>query len=243
MADTNNTTTFQPPYMSWTTFDGILENFRAAGMPEQIDRSVLRGKSGGDQAQFLRAAHAFGLIGEDGTPTDRMRALVLEPERRPEILREILTECYPEVVALGASATAQQLHDRFRALGIEGADTLRKAEAFYLNAARIAEIQLSSYFPSTRPGAGGRRTGTRRKPAAKQSPPSGNDAEKVTPPRDPLAGLHPAIVTLVQSLPSFEGVEGKPEFSTVERKAWFAYAQATFNLIYALPDGDSGEAD
>jgi hypothetical protein len=53
-----------------------------------------------------------------------------------------------------------------------------------------------------------------------------------------LQGLHPAIVTLVKSLPEFDSPAEKPEFSTADRDAWFAYAKATFNLIYSLPEGD-----
>ena len=62
-------------------------------------------------------------------------------------------------------------------------------------------------------------------------------------PKSPFEGLHPAVVTLVKELPEFNDSEEKPEFSTAKRKAWFAYADATFNLIYALPEGDAGGVD
>ena len=230
-------TAFQPPYMAWSTFENILEDFRTVGLPGRIDRSVLRGKSGGDQSQFIRAAQRFGLISDDGVPTARMQTLVREPERRPEPIRTILTECYGDVVALGTDATPQQLHEAFRAFGIEG-DTVRKAEAFYLNAARLAEIPLSPHFAATRPGAGGRR-GARRKPAATKSQNNAGNSEQSAP-AAPFGGLHPAVVTLVQALPSASPEAGKPVFSNAEREAWFAYAKATFNLIYALPEGDAG---
>lgn len=229
---------FQPPYLSWSTFQGILDQLKAGGIPDKIDRSVLVGKSGGDQSQFLRTCRQFGLMDPDTEqPTQRMRDLVNADDRGP-LLKQILEENYPTVVTLGGGATQQMLEDKFRDFGIEG-DTVRKAIAFYLNAAKQTDIELSDRFKSTRPGAGGRRKRNTRK-AANGSGDGGTRTPET--PRDDsgLRGLHPAILTLVKSLPEFETPVEKPEFSTADREAWFAYAKATFNLIYALPDGDSG---
>lgn len=234
MPDETTTESFQPPYMSWATFESIIDGLAALGMPDQVDRSVMGSRSGGDQSQFLRAARHFGLIDADGRPTDRLRVYAAQPERRPEMLREILNERYADVIALGTGATQQQLIDQFRAFGIEG-DTVRKAIAFYLSAARQAEIPLSPRFKSTRPGAGGRKAGTRR--AARRDGTESED-EQPQPPKPPEPDMHPAIRTLVQELPEFDGSGSKPEFPSAARKAWFAYAEATFNLIYKLPEGD-----
>lgn len=233
---TDTETHFNPIYMSWSTFDNTIDGFRAVGLPEQIDRSVLRSRSGGDQTQFLRAAASFGFIEEDGTPTARFRQYVEEPESRPAIMREVLNECYPNVVGLSANATSQQLTDQFRSFGIEG-DTVRKAIAFYLNAARFAELPLSPHFKITRPGAGGRKS-TRRSSSRK---PTEEEPPRDTPPSpDPFKDLHPAIVTMVQSLPAFTDTATKPVFPDAEREAWFAYAKATFDLIYSRPEGKPG---
>lgn len=232
-------TAFQPPYMSWATFESIVEQFRAVGLPAQIDRSVLRSRSGGDQSQFLRAASGFGFIDGNGAPTERFREYVRDQDARPRIMQEVLRETYPSVVSLPADATPQMLNEQFRALGVEG-DTARKAIAFYLNAARFADVPLSPHFKATRPGAGGRKGRRQSVKTAKGG--SGDDAElPPLPPPSPLSGLHPAIVTLVGALPP-ASMDGKPEFPQAERDAWFAYAQATFNLIYKLPSGDAGGA-
>jgi hypothetical protein len=228
---------FQPPYLSWSTFEGILNQLKSAGIPDKIDRSVLVGKSGGDQSQFLRACRVFGLMDEETEqPTERMRDLVTADDRGP-LLGEILRESYPNVVALGNGATQSMLEEKFREFGIEG-DTVRKAIAFYLNAAKQTDIELSSRFKSTRPGAGGRRKRTSRKTNG-----GGNKGEETpattTPPADPHEDLHPAIKTLVNSLPEFVDQNEKPEFAEADRKAWFAYAEATFNLIYSQPQGGS----
>ncbi len=241
MATDADNVPFQPPYMSWATFEGILDQLAAVGIPDQIDRSVLASRSGGDQSQFLRAARAFGLIDANDAPTDRLRALVGQAERRPAIYKQILQENYADVIALGTGATQQQLTDQFREFGIEG-DTVRKAIAFYLSAARQAEIPLSPRFKTTRPGAGGRRA-VRRTTRKVTPPPGDNGGRGDDRGQDPYEGLHPAIVTLVQSLPTFDEDGAKPEFPSAERKAWFAYAQATFNLIYTRPEGDAVQQD
>ncbi|MDQ2631481.1 MAG: hypothetical protein M3Y75_11020 [Actinomycetota bacterium] len=227
---------FQPPYLAWSTFDGILDQLKATGIPDKIDRSVLVGKSGGDQSQFLRACRMFGLMDEETEqPTERMRELVNAEDRGP-LLGQILRESYPSVVALGNGATQAMLEEKFREFGIEG-DTVRKAIAFYLSAAKQTDIELSPRFQTTRPGAGGRRKRTPRK--ASSNGPKAEDPAPPPPPADPYKGLHPAIVTLVQSLPEFKDPTDKPEFPEANRKAWFAYAKATFDLIYSQPQGDS----
>lgn len=230
---------FQPPYMSWATFEGILDQLKSAGLPDVIDRSVLSGKSGGDQSQFLRACRNFGLIDEEtDQPTELMRTLV-HAEDRSDALGGILRKAYGPVVSLGTGATQAMLEEKFRDYGIDG-DTVRKAIAFYLNAAKQTDIELSPRFKSTRPGQGGRRT---RRTVKKPNGASNGAAEQAPPPAPaPHAGLHPAITTLVKELPAFSESGEKPAFSTAQRKAWFAYAEATFNLIYALPEGDPGGA-
>lgn len=233
MSDTTTTESFQPPYMSWATFENMIETLGARGLPDRIDRSLLTSRSGGDQAQFLKAARAFGLIDDEGRPLDRFKAYVSQPERRRDILREVLTQAYPDIVNLGTGATPAQLTTKFREFGIEG-DTVRKAETFYLNAARQAEIELSPHFKNTRPGAGGSRKRAARSQNRTKSDPPGSEEKPPTPP-----AMHPAITTLVQSLPRFQDFATKPVFSEADREAWFAYAKATFNLIYASEGGPS----
>jgi hypothetical protein len=140
----------KPPYLPWTTFDNITDTLRAKGLPPQLDKTAIQGKSGGIQTQYLAALEFFGLIDENKAPTDRFKTYVANPEARPDLMRELLEEKYPTVKALDKNATAKQLTDAIRDLGVEG-DTARKAQAFYLNAAKFAGMQLSNHFPKTRP--------------------------------------------------------------------------------------------
>ncbi len=232
---------FVPPYISFTQLENVIDRMKNEGVPARIDRSYLVSWSGSAQAQFLKATASLGLRDEHGRPTDTLKRLVSETDARPSIIGDILRAKYPEAIALGKDATQSQLDDVFREYpGISGSTT-RKAITFYLHAARFAGIPTSPFFKAARAGNGGggnkaARTRARARRAAEvEAPPA------PPPPANPLSGLHPAILTLVQSLPRFEGdPTDRPEYPTASREAWFAYAKATFDLIYALPQGGTG---
>jgi Family of unknown function (DUF5343) len=233
-------TTFVPPYISFSQLENVFERMRNEGVPARVDRSYLSSWSGSAQAQFLKAARSLELLDEHGRPSETLKRLVSEPEARPTIIGELLHAKYPDAIALGKDATQSQLDEVFRNYdGISGSTT-RKAITFYLHAAKFAGIQLSPFFKAGRAsGGGGGSSGTRR--AAR--PRTAASAEGTTTPPPPIVPtLHPAILTLTESLPEFEEAGVKPEFPSADRKAWFAYAKATFDLIYAYPDGD-GPAD
>lgn len=235
-------TTFVPPYISFSQLENVLERMRNEGIPARVDRSYLASWSGSAQAQFLKAARSLELLDEHGRATDTLKRLVSEPDARPTIIGELLHAKYPDAIALGKDATQSQLDEVFRNYdGISGSTT-RKAITFYLHAAKFAGIPLSPFFKAGRASGGSGGGGGTRRAARSRTPASsetGTTLDTPPPPVDPFAGLHPAVVTLVQSLPDFDVENGKPEFSTADREAWFAYARATFNLIYALPAGDA----
>lgn len=233
---------FVPPYISFTQLENVFERMRNEGVPARIDRSYLGSWSGSMQGQFLKATASLGLRDEHGRPTELLKRLVSDPDSRPTIIGEILKEKYPEAVALGQDATQQQLEEVFRNYnGISGSTT-RKAITFFLNAAKFAGIPTSPFFKTPRQGNSGPRASRPRSRRQATPAPADPALAPATPP-NPLADLHPAIVTLVKALPEFESEDEKPTFSEAERKAWFAYAEATFNLIYALPEGTGGGAE
>jgi hypothetical protein len=223
-----------PPYFAFKTLTNTIVSMEEHGPPTRIDRTFLSNMSGAGQSQFIAGLKSLDLIDEQGTVQPDLTELVENPDKRPEIIGRILRRRYPEAVELGkGNATTGELIEVFREYGVQG-DTARKAIAFYLQAAKYAgDIPLSPNFktPSVPRGSGG----GRKRRAQAENGNSGTDEVRDPPPSD---DLHPAIRTLVEALPSFDG-EGKPDFPNAEREAWFAYARATFNLIYALPDGDA----
>jgi hypothetical protein len=229
-----------PPYFAFKTLTNMLVQMEEHGPPNRVDRTFLRGMSGAGQTQFIAGLRSLGLIDEDGAVQPRLVEMVTKPDDRPAILRQILRERYPEAVELGrTNATTGELVEIFNGYGAKG-DTARKAIAFYLQAAEYAgDIPLSPNFrtPTIRSGVGS----SKRRSRQQGSSENGSERER-QPARDDTAGLHPAILTLVQALPPFDdGPFSKPEFPSADREAWFAYAKATFNLIYTLPEGDKGE--
>jgi hypothetical protein len=239
----NSDTEFVPPYISFGQLENVFERMANEGVPARIDRSYLGSWSGSMQGHFLKATASLGLRDEHGRPTELLKQFVSEPDNRPALMAGVLNEKYSEAMALGQNATQQELEDVFRNYaGISGTTT-RKAVTFYLNATKYAGVPTSPFFKAPRPAPSSKASRNGRSRARRAASQPEESPTPLPPPKSPLDGLHPSIVTLVQELPSFEGADGKPEFSSAQRNAWFAYAKATFDLIYALPEGDAGGAD
>lgn len=155
-----------PPYVSFATLLNQLERMEREGVPKRIDPSYLVGMAGGTQNQFKHALRSMGLITEESVATELLMRLAEDPAGRNELMKSILTERYPELVALDTNATRGQLDEAFQVLGIAGADTRRKAASFFVNAAQYAGIALSPLFTTGRPPSGG--TSARRPKRTKQ---------------------------------------------------------------------------
>jgi hypothetical protein len=234
-------TSVAPPYFAFKTLTNMLVKMEEHGPPNRVDRSFLGGMSNAGQTQFIAGLKSLGLIADDQSSLAPLSALVTNPDERPALIGELVRRRYPEAVELGkTNATTDELVKIFKDhYGVQG-DTARKAIAFFLQAAQYAgDIRLSPHFKTPSNRGNGSSAGSRRRARG-----SGGDAPDIDPPPpSPTEGLHPAIVTLVGALPGFSDDGSKPEFASVDRSAWFAYAKATFNLIYALPEGDSGEVE
>lgn len=159
---------FKAPYPPFKTFTNFLERLEEKGMPPKIDRSYLTWLSGLGQSQLLQALRSFGLIDDTGHVTDDLRALARNSEDRPGLVAALLRRHYGGTVALGEiNATQAQLEDEFKqSYGLTGS-TLRKAVAFYLNAAEYSGVTKSANWrtPRTRESKPGGR-----KPAARKTP-------------------------------------------------------------------------
>jgi len=170
-----------PPYISFKTLTNLLERLHETHLPPRIDRSYLDGLSGGYQTQVIASLRWLDLIGENGQVEGTLTPLATAPEQRPGIIGELLRTHYSSVFALsGKNATQGQLEEEFRKFGITGA-TLRKAIAFFLHAARYAEIQVSPHFkiPPVSSGNG--------KPAVRKTKNAGKGTAAKEPPPPPPA--------------------------------------------------------
>ncbi len=136
-----------PPYVPYRTFQTFLE-FLQDGIPARIDRSVWGSRfSGSSGTQLMTALKVLQLVDAEGHPQPVLEELVFaEGERRRALLRGLLEDYYEPVFRLDlARATRNQFHEAFRSFGArEG--VLAKCEAFFIQAARSAGIQLSQYI-------------------------------------------------------------------------------------------------
>jgi hypothetical protein len=220
-----------PPYIAFATLTSLIDRMHDEdGAPPQIDRSYLRSFSGGYQAQVLAALKSLGLIEDDGIVTDTLTRLVEASERseREPIIADILHRHYPEPVRLGAvKATQGQLETAFREYGLTG-DTLRKAIAFYLAAAKYSNIPVSVNFrvPSVAPS-----TGTRRRRKAPPPPskvdevPEGTAVSRLG--TDWEDRIDPAVLAWLQRIPS-----GADSWPKADRDRWNSVLLALFGGVW-----------
>lgn len=161
-------TEVKPPYLTYGTFRNLINGFRESVLPARIDRSVMAGKAGGVQTYLLSALKFFGLIDDSGIPTNDFRILIDEgdEQKRKTEWKRIVERSYDFIFTDGinlATATESQLHEKFKAKGLDGA-TLRKCHTFFSNAAEEAGIILGPHAKSSAKSSGGAvRSGTRKK--------------------------------------------------------------------------------
>ena len=224
-----------PPYISFTTLTGLLDRMHGeGGAPPQIDRSYLVSFSGGYQAQVIAALKSLGLIIDNGAVADALTQLVEAPDRktREPIIADLVRQFYPEPVRLGGiKATQGQLEAAFRDYGITG-DTLRKAIAFYLAAAKYSQVQLSANFRVPSVGAtDGRkapRKATRRRDDGQPDPDPGEERERHRDDEDDWQdNIDPAILAWLKRIPTRDDIWEK-----ADRDRWVSVLLALFGGIF-----------
>lgn len=170
----NGDKAFSPPYnVPWATVLNTVEKV-ASDLPNKVDRSYLGSASGSIKSYLISAFKAFGLIDDDHVVTDRLRSLATEPDKRPQMVADMLRAYYPVAVSLGeTNATPGELDSAFAEMfpSVTGESRV-KAIRFYLSASDFAGLPKSPLWKSPKAGA----TGPRRGRPKKQEP---------TPPVDP----------------------------------------------------------
>ena len=149
---------FKPPWMAFQTFWGFTQELSEHDLPPVIDRSLMNSKSGTDQANLLAALKSFGLIDADNRVLPGLAEIATsDAEIRKLALEELIKKFYAAPMEVSAqNGTQAQLVECFRdTYGVTGADTLRKATTFFLQACRTAGLSVSPYFKATRASTGG----------------------------------------------------------------------------------------
>ena len=167
-----------PPYLAFSTLRSFIERLGEKPLPPRIDRSMMDGISGGNQAYLFGALKFFGLLTSNHEVTDRLTRLVTADENeRKSTYGQLIRERYPMQLDVSAQqGTEAQLYESF-AQWFDNRETRRKAVTFFLHAATHAGIALSPHFPSVRSGSGApgtpKKRRTRPRTAVPLGPPAG----------------------------------------------------------------------
>lgn len=111
----------------------------------------------------MSAFRFFGLVDGTDEPTLFLQSVIANPDQRPKELRALLITAFHDLIRRDLSKmTPRILEDAMEQYNVKGA-TKRKAMTFFLQAARYADLPLSSYLQAQiRTSTGGRRKKTPR---------------------------------------------------------------------------------
>jgi hypothetical protein len=202
-----------PPYVPYKSLRNFLDALKV-NIPSRIDRSVMPSMSGALQSQLIAALRYLGLISEKGIPTQLLTSLVnSEGTLRQGVLKEMLTNAYPFLFKgfdLGR-ATTRQIEEQFSHAGA-GGETVRKCIAFFMGAAKDAEIPLS---PHIKPFKGVTRLGTRQRRVSVQQ--NGTSTQSSADPQPTGEGYMTWAQLLLSKFPSFD-----PTWPDDVKAKWFS---------------------
>lgn len=144
-----------PPYVSFGVFLEALDKLCANGLPNRIDHSLWPSISPLVRGQLVTAFRFLRLIDGQGHPQQSLQTLLTpDDQAKKEALAQILRDAYPDIFKLSLERTTpKQLEEAFSSYPIRGS-TLRRAIAFFLAAARYADIPLAPHLLPKRGGGG-----------------------------------------------------------------------------------------
>jgi hypothetical protein len=204
-----------PPYVAYRTFQNFLDSLRV-GMPNRIDRSLMGSMSGAIQGQLIATLKYLELVSPVGVPSEKLSALVKsEGVERKRNLLDILRASYRFLFSGGfdlMTATARQLEEQFTNAGVSG-ETVRKCIAFFIAAAKEAEVPLSPYISSVK---GARNIGQRARRSPVGTTGQVNVVEKVEPTDQAQGTTITWSQLLLSKFPSFD-----PAWSDEVKTKWF----------------------
>lgn len=134
-----------PPYISYLTFRNMVDWLEKEGIPLRFDRSFWQKKYSGTVGPLLMSGLRFLHLLEEDKPCPGLERLVeAKGEDRKAVLADILRQSYTEInFEELPRATPSMVAEWLTNYGLQG-DTLRKAESFFINAAKDANITMSN---------------------------------------------------------------------------------------------------
>lgn len=127
-------------YLPFKTFISSIDALQQ-GIPRKLDRTIWR-QAGIVQGQIMMAFRFFKLINESDEPTPALHQLVNHPSTRPQQIAALVQQAYSDVLAHDLTKmTPKMLDEAMSKYNVQG-DTKRKAMAFFIRAAKYAEMPM-----------------------------------------------------------------------------------------------------
>jgi len=175
-----------PPYATFPAFISFINRLRETGVPNKIDPSVFGNASGSLIYSVLASLKFLNLIDDNGVPSARFIEFVkASDEHRTKLLRQIITEGYPtlfkgdlDLANISAGQFDTHIRDEF---DVEGS-TIDKIAAFFLAAAKAAEIPVSTFLEKRRPISS---SPSSKKSVQQRKKPEADEGEEDRPPPPP----------------------------------------------------------
>ena len=228
-----------PPYVSYKAFTRFINGMRDGHLPSQVDRGVLSGMSGSGQSTMLNGLQSLGLIDNGGRPTKQLQQLVTAAPGSTEYkaqLRHILEQTYPFLFNGSINLKTTTTHEVQRSVreqGVSGS-TVAKVIAFFLSAAKDADVGISKYVRTPSISDVGVK---KRAPAATRGSSGeedeGEEMELTQVLSGPELDLHPALSGVLATLPA----PGQP-MSAKAREVFMRAFDAVLALAHPLKDAE-----
>ena len=136
---------YTPPYIPYLTFKNVINWLESEGVPGRFDRSFWGRKLNASTGPLVVAAFRFlGLLkGEEPVPSLE-RLVKAKGQERKSAMCEVLQNAYTPVKFNDLErGTPGMLREWFKSYSIDGS-TLRKAESFFINAAKDNDVPISN---------------------------------------------------------------------------------------------------
>lgn|SRR5574341_1762529 len=235
-----------PPYLSWRTFYNYVQSLKQT-MLDRIDPSGMLTLSGTNRNMVINALRFFQLIDGGGKPQENLRAWVAamsasDRETEKKVLRKVIEAAYPTLFQTGFNlkgASPALLSEKFKMMKL-GADTARKAETFFIEAAKEAGIDVSPVILTARRK--GRKVGSINAPRkqsqkGKQSHIEDSGGGSDLGEYEELPKWYGTFKPAFDKLPKFEN----PHWTKAERDAWITAMSALLDLYIKLDDKGGGK--
>ena len=134
-----------PPYVSFNTFNTLLDWLKVEGVPLRLDRSFWHDKfSGSTGSQLMASLRFLGLL-DGNNPLPELENLIqAEFDKKSLVLKALIQNSYTFIHFEELHrATPSMLISWFKTYPIDG-HTLRKAISFFISASIEAELPISN---------------------------------------------------------------------------------------------------